>query len=199
MPNKSRNADAPPLPRHPRRPLRRFLHAHSKGADPRPAHPANKSWLAARPDFPLQTWLHPLRITLPIPGIGDVTLEAESNPFELLRLGTYARSCLAPGACNSPNAVAVLLDINKRAIYARHANGRFLARQIVAISDDGHLIPYRVYPENTAPALEDFFQLFVEDWALQMRLPIAGAGHHTVAALTLPTWYDDGLWARINP
>ena len=39
--------------------------------------------------------------------LGDVTLEAETDPFELLRLGTYARSCLAPGASNSANAVAV--------------------------------------------------------------------------------------------
>ena len=182
-----------------RHPLRRFLHAHTNGHDPRPAHPANKAWLAAHPDVPLETWLNPLRITLPVPGIGDVTLEAETNPFELLRLGTYARSCLAPGACNSANAVAVLLDVNKRAIYARHANGRFLARQIVAITDDGHLLPYTVYPENTAPALEDFFQLFVEDWALQMRLPIAQDGYHSVAPLTLPHWYDDGPWRRFNP
>ena len=181
---------------HGRHPLRRFLRAHSNGKDPRPAHPANQNWLAARPNFPLETWLHPLRITLPVNGIGDVTLEVESNPFELLRLGTYARSCLAPGACNSANAVAVLLDVNKRAIYARHANGRFLARQIVAITDDGHLLPYAVYPENTAPALEDFFQLFVEDWALQMRLPIARGGYHEVAPLTLPHWYDDGPWRR---
>jgi hypothetical protein len=183
---------------HGRHPLRRFLQAHSNGNDPRPAHPANKSWLAARPDFPLQTWLYPIRITLPVQGIGDVTLEAETNPFELLRLGTYARSCLAPGACNSANAVAVLLDVNKRAIYARHANGRFLARQIVAITDSGLLLPYAVYPENTAPALEDFFQLFVEDWALQMRLPIARGGYHPVAPLTLRDWYDDGPWHRYH-
>jgi hypothetical protein len=183
---------------HGRHPLRRFLHAHSNGRDPRPAHPANQNWLAARPDFPLETWLHPLRITLPVNGIGDVTLEVESNPFELLRLGTYARSCLAPGASNSANAVAALLDVNKRAIYARHSNGRFLARQIVAITDSGLLLPYAVYPENTAPALEDFFQLFVEDWALQMRLPIARGGYHPVAPLTLRDWYDDGPWHRYH-
>ena len=69
----------------------------------------------------------------------------------------------------------------------------------MAITDDGHLLPYAVYPENTAPALEDFFQLFVEDWALQMRLQIARDGYHPVASLTLPYWYDDGPWRRFNP
>jgi hypothetical protein len=180
-----------------RQPLTRFLRAFAQGRDTRLDHVANRQWLAKRPEFPLDEWLRPLRITLPVAGLGDVTLGVEEDPTELLRVGTYARTCLAAGAFNSANAVAVLLDVNKRAVFARSANGRFLARQIVAISEGGRLVCHRVYPEKTPRALEDFFQLYVEDWAMQMRMAIAvGRDDDRVAPLVVQRWYDDGLWQR---
>lgn len=180
-----------------RQPLTRFLRAYSQGRDTRLDHAANRQWLAKRPEFPLNAWLRPLRITLPVEGLGDVTLGVEGDPAELLRVGTYTQTCLAPGACNSANAVALLLDVNKRAVFARNSKGRFLARQIVAVGEGGRLVCHAVYPERSSKALEDFFQLYVEDWAMQMRMSIAtSSDDETVAPLTVTRWYDDGLWER---
>lgn len=183
-----------------RRPMVRFLQQFTRGRDTRLDHPANQRWLACRPEFRLDLWLRPLRLTLPVPGLGEVTIGVEDNPFEILRLGTYARTCLAAGAGNSGNVVAVLLDVNKRAIFARNAEGRFLARQIVGVSDAGRLVCHTVYPQKLSTALEDLFELYVEDWAMQLRLPLGrsddGDEALEIAPLTTNSWYDDGLWNR---
>jgi len=96
--------------------------------------------------------------------------------------------------------VAVLLDVNKRALFARAANGRFVARQIVAVSEHGLLVCHNVYPRKQAKALENFFQLYVEDWSTQLGLPIATGDDaweaQEVKPLTLQRWYEDGLWDR---
>jgi len=182
------------------RPLVRFLREYSQGRDVRLQHPANQAWLAKRPDFALSVWMNPLRITLPVSGLGDVTLGPEDDPHEILRLGTYAKTCVAAGAWNSINAVAVLLDVNKRVLFARKADGKFLARQIVGISDSGLLYCHRVYPDKMPEALADLFQLYVEDLAMQLRLPIARGRDRwedvRISALAGGGWYEDGLWQR---
>lgn len=175
----------------------RFLREYVRGRDGRLAMEANRRWLESRPAFRLERWLRPLRITL-----GEVTLSVEENPFELVRVGTYARTCLAPGAMNSANAVAAMLDVNKRVIFARNGKGTFLARQIVAISEAGYFVCYPVYPEAATKELQDFFQLYVEDWALQMGTPLAHTGDpwemQEVRGLTVERWYDDGIWERMG-
>lgn len=178
-----------------RKPLTRFLRSYQRGIDSRHDHVANRSWLSKNPSFAESTWLNPLQITLPVTGIGDVTIAAEQDPLEILRIGTYAKSCLAPGCVNSSNAVAVLLDINKHVLFARDATGRFLARQIVAISKDGTLFCHRVYPESASPDLQDFFQLYTEDWALQLQVSLAQK-EQPIESLVIQRWYEDGLWPR---
>jgi hypothetical protein len=41
------------------------------------------------------------------------------------------------GGDNAHAAVAIMLDVNKHVVFARNVRGRFVARQVVAISDDG--------------------------------------------------------------
>lgn len=185
-----------------KQPMLRFLHRFRQGQDTRWEHPANRAWLAKRPAFRLETWREPLRLSLPVPGLGEVTIGVEKDPFEILRLGTYARTCLAAGACSSGNAVAVLLDVNKRVVFARNAAGRFLARQVVAVSDGDLLVCYSVYPHRPEEPLIDLFQLYVEDWAMRLGMRLAHGGDSeealAVSPLAAPEWYDDGLWERYH-
>ena len=123
------------------------------------------------------------------------------NPdVEVLRLGSYVGSCLAAGGDNAHAAVAILLDVNKRVVFARNSEGRFVARQVVGISDDAKLVCYPVYPKTTNAAIEDAFERYVTAWASQLGLPLAkGAGDQSserVRQLTVSSWYDDGLWGR---
>lgn len=179
-----------------RRPLTRFLRAHRDGRDPRIDHPSNQHWLARfRNRFPVEAWLHP-----PATSEGGWTLAVERDPLEILKIGSYVGSCLALGACNAHAAVAVLLDINKRVVFARNARGGFVARQVVAINDDGKLVCYPVYGHIKSAALHDAFERYAQAWANRLGLPLATGkdqdASERVRPLTVKEWYDDGLWER---
>jgi len=148
-----------------RRACTRFLKAYDRGRDPRLDHPANRQWLRRNTGFNQNVWLHPLKINLPVDNLGDVTIAPETDPFEILKLGTYVDSCLGLGGCNTQNAVAVLLEANKRVLFARNAKGQFLGRQIVAITRANALAVHSVYPIKAPKPLQDLFALYAEDLA----------------------------------
>lgn len=181
-----------------RRALSKFLKRYEAGHDHRLEHASNQQWLRRNANFNSNVWLHPLKITLPVEGLGEVTIAPETDPYELLKLGTYVDSCLAAWSFNAHNAVAVLLDINKRVLFARNAKGHFLGRQIVAISKHNALACHSVYPRSAPKPLQDLFALYNEDLAMQLSIPIAKHDDYTqtVEPLVVREWYDDGLWDR---
>ncbi|QRK06882.1 hypothetical protein JQX13_43620 [Archangium violaceum] len=55
--------------------------------------------------------------------MGEVTLSLEQDTLEALRLGTHVGSCLGlNGLCDC--SAAVVLDVNKRVLYARGSRNR---------------------------------------------------------------------------
>src|SRR5262249_23511160 len=56
-------------------------------------HPANETWLAAHTDLNLDAWTH----NPPVLQAERLTLRVETDPLEVVKMGTYARSCLALG------------------------------------------------------------------------------------------------------
>ena len=180
-----------------RRPLTRFLREHDARRDSRLDHPANRQWLARHSaSFDVDAWLHrPPRLAE-----GAFTLAVERDPLEILKIGSYVGSCLALGGFNAHAAVAILLDVNKRVVFARNPRGRFVARQVIAISDDGKLVCYAVYTHDRAPGIEDAFERYATAWASQLGLPLAkgedDVSCERVRPLTVKSWYDDGLWDR---
>ena len=86
-----------------------------------------------------------------------VTLSMEHDPLEVLRMGTYAGTCLGLGGGQAYSAAAVVLDANKQVIYCRDARGTVLARQLVALSDNEQLYCFEVYPESTAGNIKELF------------------------------------------
>jgi hypothetical protein len=179
-----------------RRPLTRFLREHRRGRDPRFDHPANQQWLARNSArFNVDAWLNP-----PVATEAGWALAVERDPLEILKIGSYVGSCLALGGFNAHATVAILLDINKRVVIARNARGGFVARQVIAISEDGKLICYGVYSHTKETALHDAFERYATEWASRLGLPLAKGEDEVstrrVPPLTVKTWYDDGLWER---
>jgi hypothetical protein len=172
-----------------RRPLARFLRAYARGVDRRIDHPGNQMWLLRHPRVSVPLWRGPIRMTLPVSGIGDVTIGVEEDPHEVLRMGTYVHSCVAAGGGNAHNAVAVLLDINKQVLYARNSKGKFLARQVIAISEEDTIVAHKIYPYDVSNGIKNLFAIYVSDWSLQLGLKIAPGA---VRPLTIGQWYDDG-------
>jgi hypothetical protein len=180
-----------------RRALRRFLRDLREGNDQRLNLPANRNWMEKQTWFRLEDWLQLPEFTMTLASGETVTVGPESNPFEILRSGTYVNSCLSLGACNAHSAVSVLLDVNKRVIFVRDQNGKFLGRQIVALADDHRLICYQVYATRNRTELEELLWNYVQHVAWILSVPISVRTDYVVQPLAAPNWYDDGIWGRL--
>lgn len=179
-----------------RRGLRRFLRAHLNGDDDYLLqHAATRGWARRHPRVDLGLWTRgPIR-QVALKGVGNAVLRVENDPLEVLKMGTYVGSCVGLGGDFSSSAAAVLLDVNKQVVYARDARGRVLARQLLAISDDDHLVAFRVYPASTSVELQRHFDAYDRAFAEALgilRLP--DMTDYTIENVLSHDWWDDMPW-----
>ena len=133
-----------------RRPLRRLLRhpsAQHHSDEYVFTHPEACAWIARHPELlaNLETWREGIVVTAEIAGFGPVKLAIASDPLEVLRMGTYVGSCLGLGGGLAYSAAAAALDANKRVVYARDAEGRVIARQLLAWSEDDRVVCFHRY------------------------------------------------------
>src|SRR5690606_15637234 len=114
--------------------------------------PNNRAWLdAARARFDVDAWLRPRARSCRV-GARPCRLEVEDDPLEVLRMGVPFDTCLSlRDGFNASSAVVNAVDVNKRVVYLRGEDGAILARQLLAVSEDLHLLRYRLY-SALAPA-----------------------------------------------
>lgn len=119
-------------------------------------------------------------------------LGIERDPLEVLRMGEPFDTCLGHDGCNFFSAVVNAVDVNKRVIYARDADGTIAGRCLVAVTDLGRLLTFRVYSNIDAMELDLRAAVgrFVAGLARSMGTVVAKRG--TVPTLVAPDWYDDG-------
>jgi hypothetical protein len=179
-----------------RAPLRRLIREGHR--DLRTTHPRNRDWLAAH-RLAGSVWeagdLAFARDFAAPPIAPTVVVTFENDPQTILRMGIEVGSCLALGGCNDFSAVANALDANKRVLFARDAAGRFLARQLLAISEARTLVCFPVYPVDAPAPLTEFFRLCDHTLAQALRLPLQHpGGAYAITPLVCADWYDDGVW-----
>lgn len=179
-----------------RKALRKFLAAHWEGrADYRQTHPLTKRWLAAHPGLNLETWQRGVTFRKSTDA-GSITLSVEQNPLEALKLGTYVGSCLGLGGSFAYSAAAVVLDINKQVVYARDERGAVVGRQLLAISEDDHLVCYWVYPLSAEDEIGRAFAEFDHQFASTLGLPLLQprGTEYEIAHILSHDWWDDCAW-----
>ncbi len=183
-----------------RRGLRKMIRAVLEGdADYAAAHPTNQQWLRDHAEIDADVWLHGIELEREVPGHGNLRLAFELNPLEALRLGTHVGSCLGVGGSFAYSAAAIVLDVNKQVIFARDANGRFVARQIVALTESQKLAFYNVYPDSSAElqrAFVDFDRALAEAMGVEILLKETGDDDDLeyVDTIIASDWWDDSLW-----
>ena len=138
------------------------------------------------------------RFVVEIEGVTSPTIRLEDDPQEELKMGSYVGSCLSIGGCNQHSAIANTLDINKRIAYLRDEQGKVLARQLLAISDEGQLVPFDVYfavshlPDSP---VENAFLRFDLHLAKRLGIPLRRENQpYTIPSLLVSDWYDDYAW-----
>lgn len=178
-----------------RKVFRRFMQAYSRSGDrfAHLEHPLNQAWFKAHPKLDVNLWARQ--------GIrhqhGDICLAMETDPLEVLMLGSYTGTCLGLGGICDDSAIACLLDGNKQVIYARDQSGRVIARQLLAIDEQDRLVCFYVYPLNTSPELLEHFRAYDEAFSQALQLPIfeESSGDYHVKTILAHYWWDDGVWA----
>jgi hypothetical protein len=181
-----------------RQALRKFLKAHFAGnTDYLLTHALTKRWIKKHPGIPMETWLKGIPFTRQTEQWGAIRVELETDPLEVLKLGTYAGSCLGLGGGLAFSAAAALLDINKQVLYARDNKGTVLARQLVAISEQNELVCFEVYPMSVDRALLQMFHEYDEHFASALGLNSysgKGSRDYKIECILSENWWDDGAW-----
>ncbi|WP_375769334.1 hypothetical protein NR798_00200 [Archangium gephyra] len=184
-----------------RRALRRLLARYFEGErDFIEQHPASRRWFERHPRINPEQWLTGVVLRREVPGWGEVTLSLEQDALEALRLGTHVGSCLGLNGVCDYSAAAVVLDINKRVLYARDTRGRVVARQLLALSSDDTLVPFKVYPESCPQALQALFLDYDLAFAEALGLPLSdGVDEPEVENVLSSCFWHDGAWELTAP
>jgi hypothetical protein len=164
------------------------------------AHPANRLWFRRHPRVDPRTWREGVSLERDTGARGALTWSIEQNPLEALRLGSLVGSCLGVGGLCDYSAAAAVLDANKRVVYARDAKGAVVARQLLAISRDGRLVCFGVYPQPAPEPIAAGFRKYDARLARALRLPLAREGEpYEIEPVLAAAFWDDGLWASEGP
>lgn len=156
-----------------------------------------KTWWSRHPEVPLSAWINGIPFKQTTASHGSIHLHIEQDPLEALKLGTYVGSCLGAGGDYAFSAAAVVLDENKQVLYARNAEGKVIARQTLAISEEHQLVCFTVYPENIDTEIQLCFLDYNTQLSAALNLPIFDYDQHeeyTIAHILSRDWWDDYPW-----
>jgi hypothetical protein len=175
---------------------KRFLKAYLAGRkDYILKHSRTVDWIRKHEFLDLSLWMKGISLQFETENFGTVKMEVEQDPLEAWKLGTYVQSCLAVGGSNHQYAAAAVLDINKRVLYARNSKGQVVARQLLAISEEGTLVCFYVYPLKIATEIKNIFRKYDYQFAKVLHIPIHHSKeNYTVTTILSRAWYDDSAW-----
>lgn len=110
-----------------------------------------------------------------------LTIYSESDPLEILPMGTYFNTCISRFGTYFGDVVANMLDFNKKVLYARDATGRIIARKMIAISDEFKLVGFPIYQvvqadSQEASAVREMFSQACREIADQNGLEMSDTG-----------------------
>ena len=155
---------------------------------------ANRAFLDGlkKRDINLAPWTTALIADTVIhPGTGiEISLELAADPKEVLLMGYYFSTCLSPHGFCFYSAIANAVDVNKHVLYARDRENHVIGRCLIALGDNGSIVPFRSYCHDASFPFASHVEQFCSRLATAMNTVVS----HTdrVSSLNLPEWYDDG-------
>ena len=121
---------------------------------------------------------------------GRITLEVETDPFQVLFMGEYGfASCLSLRGSNVWSAVSNAIDIDKAVVWAKESGGNVVGRRLIALTPAG-VVSYRTYANRHGLSLDGMFEEFIEAYARHCGTRVTRGG--SPGPLLSDRWYDDG-------
>ncbi|MDH5749411.1 MAG: hypothetical protein OEY85_08870 [Rhodospirillales bacterium] len=166
-------------------------------------HPETRKWFSNHKNIDVNLWNRGILFCRRTEKHGPVRIELESDPLEILKMGTYVGSCLSLGGHYAYSAVAVLLDLNKQVLYARNAEGKVIGRQLIAISKNDRLVCFSVYPEKASREIKSLFFEYDIEFSRALHIPLyehvysGDKEGYTIESILSEDWWDDYPWGKI--
>ena len=166
----------------------------SPGQDVKQLFPKSRAWIdRVEGKLRLARWLGPRRTELTI-GTKTFTLALEDDPLEVLRMGIPFDTCLSlESGCNAASTVMNAIDANKRVLYVRNADGKIVARKLLAITKELGLVGYNTYVAVSGAeerAIRAAVEAMCRTIGDEIGAPLLREG--VPDQLHAGFWYDDG-------
>ena len=155
--------------------------------------PANRAFLERlrRAGVDVEPWLDGVGTQRVTTAEGKtLDLRLEDDPLEILDMGKHFATCLSPGGINYFSTFANVADVNKRVLYGRDADGKVVARCLLALTAAGGLVAFHRYAHDATLGFDAIVAAFAAELAARMRVVVLPFAE--VPRLVSPEWYDDG-------
>jgi hypothetical protein len=120
----------------------------------------------------------------------ELIVKIERDPIEIFSMGSHFNTCLSPGGINFFSVFSNIIDINKQVIYGKTPDGTVKARAVIALTDDGGILTFHPYCNDSKIDFSNILKAFVHELARNMKTVVLPNG--SVSKLITPQWYDDG-------
>ena len=161
-------------------------------------HAANRRFLreAAAHGVRVDPWVDraPVRV-VDVGHRGTLRVTIERDPLQLLHMGRWFDTCLAPSESNYFSVFANIADVNKQVVYARDGRGRVVGRVLVALTRSFGLLSFHPYAHDAR--VRSLLREYVMALAEALDVPVVDRGE--VESLVARSWYDDGPQALAEP
>ena len=121
------------------------------------------------------------------------TLAFTDEALDYLLMGFHFKTCLSPGDTNFFSTIANAVDVNKKVLYAKTAEGKVLGRCLFAINSRGQILTFHRYQHDEKSQFSAAVDSYAKVLAKKMGTSLTSQG--VVPNLVAPEWYNDGAVA----
>ncbi len=157
----------------------------------RQEHPENEAWLRRfeRNGFSAAHWLDEWSTDFQVDG-RHVDLVAETDPAEILEMGSHFHTCLSiDGGFNAFSVLTNIVEVNKKVLIGRDVEGKVILRKLIGITLKGELVGYHTYSHwpQARPHVHRACAVYAKRHGY--RLSDHARPESIISGLA---WYDDG-------
>ena len=121
------------------------------------------------------------------------TLEFTNEIFDYLLMGFHFDTCLSPGETNFFSTIANAVDINKKVLYGKTADGNVIGRCLFVLNNRFRILTFQRYQHDASFQFDDAVNRYAKALSEKMNTKLGSEG--PVQNLVASQWYDDGAVA----
>jgi len=123
---------------------------------------------------------------------------ADGKPYRLfltdsvadyLLMGFHFQTCLTPGSCNFFSAISNAVDVNKKVLYGKTADGKVIGRCLFALNNSGNVLTFHRYQHEEKSGFKEAVGRYLENLTIKMNNEVSTEAK--VSSLVSRRWYHD--------